>query len=234
MLGDAQYEYGYLDKFAASYDPTWGQFLDKTWATAGGSHDFYGGGDFYEYFGTRAGPAPYSGYSFDIGAWHVVSMPSYCNEAEVGGCGPGSQWYDWLENDLASNPGQCSIVFWHKPRWSSGTRHGNDSTLDPFVRLLYQNGVDLLLTGHEHSYERFAPQDPDSNYDPVHGIQEFVVGTGGKYLYSDYVPEPNSEVFQGTDFGVLKLTLHSNSYDWEFVPDTGSGNFTDSGSEACR
>ena len=236
MLGDAQYDTSTAANLAAYYNPTWGQFLAKTWATAGGSHDFYGSGDWYSYFGRRAGPAPYANYSFDLGQWHIISMNSYCADAAHptgGSCAAGSPGYNWLQNDLTTHGNQCTLVFWHEPRWSSGTTHGSDTGLADYFQLLYNHGVELLLTGHEHMYERFAPQNGSGGLDQAIGVRELVVGTGGRSVYGAGTPIANSEVLNNSTFGALKLTLHANSYDWQFVPIAGQ-TFTDSGSGACH
>ena len=246
MLGDAQYETATESKLAASYDKSWGRFLSKTWATAGGSHDLYGGGAFYDYFGQRAGPTPYSSYSVDIGAWHVISLNSNCSNPNVGGCGPGSPSYEWLKRDLAENRDKCTLAFFHEPRWSSG-KYTNETKVAPYVRALYDGGADVMLQGHDHDYERFAPQDPDGNADPDYGLESFVVGTGGKSVdgFATTPPPitatPNSEAFNRKTFGVLKMTLRSDGYAYDFVPDPEqsipagqSERFTDSGSRGCH
>lgn len=246
MLGDAQYEDARESKIARSYNPSWGRFLDKTWATAGGSHDLYGGAAFYDYFGDRAGSAPYSSFSVDIGAWHVISLTSNCSNANVGGCGPGSRWHTWLQQDLAAHRNKCTLAFFHEPRWSSG-KHGSEDKVAPYVRALYEGGADVILQGHDHDYERFAPQDPDANPDADHGLESFVVGTGGKSVEGfsssppPVTPLANSVVFNRTTFGVLKMKLGSDSYSYEFVPDPQQSipsgeteRFTDSGSRSCH
>jgi acid phosphatase type 7 len=233
-LGDAQYESGTLANFQASYDRSWGAFKDRTWATAGGSHDFYGSGDWYTYFGSRAGPAPYRPYSFDLGAWHIISMNVQCTDGQVGGCGVGSSQYNWLSADLAAHQTQCTLAFWHNARWSSGPRHGTDPRSDAFVRLLYNAGAELILSGHDHDYERFAPQNPSGARDDARGLVQFVVGTGGKSLESNFgTVQPNSLARQTTVFGVLKLTLHATSYDFAFTPEAGR-TYSDSGSANCH
>lgn len=233
-LGDAQYETGTLANFGASYDLSWGAFKAKTWATAGGSHDFYGGGDWYKYFGERAGPAPYKPFAVDIGAWRIISLNANCSAFNVGGCGVGSPQYNWLKDDLAANPTTCTLAFWHNARWSSGPRHGTDARTDAFVRLLYERGAELILSAHDHDYERFAPQNPDGARDDARGVVQFVVGTGGKWLETRFgTIQPNSVARQNTTFGVLKLTLHATSYDWAFVPEAGRA-YSDSGSSSCH
>ena len=232
-LGDMQYEEGTLENYARSYDLSWGKFKDKTFVVAGGSHDFYGGGDFYAYWGDHAGPAPLKNwFSMEVGAWHVVFLNSYCRE--VGGCDPGSEQYEWLRADLAASTAACTLALWHEPRFSSGSRHGDDESVDPLWDLLYAAGAELVLVGHEHNYERFAPLDADGYPDEAFGLRQFVVGTGGKSLGAQWEAiKPASEARQGAAYGVLKLTLHATGYDWEFVPEAGK-SYSDMGSGACH
>ncbi|HEV8686281.1 MAG TPA: DNRLRE domain-containing protein [Gaiellaceae bacterium] len=232
-LGDAQYERGTLSRFAASYDRSWGAFKAKTWAVAGGIHDFYGGGDWYAYFGRRAGPAPYTPYSLELAGWHVIVLNSQCSQARVGGCGRGSRQYAWLQADLTAHPARCTLALWHNARWSSGSRHGTDDRTDAFIRALYSAGADVVLSAHDHLYERFAPQNPDAGRDDARGLVQFVVGTGGKSLDSFGRIAPNSEARSSSAYGVLKLTLRPTGYDWQFVPEARA-SFTDSGSARCH
>jgi hypothetical protein len=194
MLGDAQYETGTLANINAVYNPSWGAFKAKTLGTAGGSHDFYGGGDFFTYFGTTSFPrGAFKPYSYDLGNWHIVSMNSYCEVAEVGGCGTSGSQYAWLQADLEANTKSCILAMWHEPYWTSGYRHDNDTVTRPYMDLLYQHRADVLLTGHEHNYERLSPMRPDGTRDDATGIAAFVVGTGGKSLESAWgTIEPNS------------------------------------------
>jgi acid phosphatase type 7 len=232
-LGDMQYEEGTLDNYARSYDRSWGRFKDKTLVVAGGLHDFYGGGDFYEYWGERAGPAPLRNwFSRDAGAWHLVFLNSYCDE--VGGCEPGDPQYEWLRADLAASDAACTLAMWHEPRFTSGARNGEDEDVDPLWDLLYEQGAELVLVGHEHNYERFAPMNGDGERDDASGVREFVVGTGGKSLGADWESiRPSSEVRQEEVYGVLRLTLRPDGYDWEFVAEPGQ-SFTDAGSGECH
>jgi hypothetical protein len=229
-LGDFQYEDGTLAKYEQSYARSWGAFRSITWPTPG-NHDQYGGGDYYRYFGTRAGPAPYASYSFELGSWHVISINANCEQ--VGGCESGSRWERWLRRDLETHRARCTLAFWHFPRWSSGPRHGSDSRTDAFVRDLYAAGAELILSAHDHDYERFAPQNPDGRRDDGRGIVQFVVGTGGKFLDERPRRVENSAVFNGDAFGVLELTLRPDGYSWEFVPEPGN-RFRDSGSTPCH
>jgi hypothetical protein len=227
-LGDEQYVEGRLKNFQTQYGPSWGRLLSIT-HPAPGNHEYKSGGDgFYQYFGAAAGDPAHPYYSFDIGAWHLLALDSECEFA--GGCGKGSPQELWLRNDLRAHPARCTLAFWHQPRFSSGG-HGNNVRYQVFWTDLYSAGAELVLNGHDHDYERFAPQTP-SGIAAADGIREFVVGTGGKNLRPLHAAKPNSQSRSDT-FGVLKLTLHSDGYDWQFVPIAGS-SFTDSGHGQCH
>jgi len=233
-LGDHVYETSTLAAFSTYYTPNWGRFKSITRAINGGSHDFYGGGDYYTYFGQNAGPAPYASYSYDIGAWHVVAINNYCSDSHVGGCGVGSKWYTWLKNDLAAHPAKCTLAYWHQPYWTSGSNHAPYTAVRDYMDLLYSAGADVLLSAHNHQYERFAPMDPAGRRDDTRGIQEFVVGTGGRSFYGfNSTPAANSLARNNNTFGVLKLVLHPTGWDWRFMPVAGQ-SFTDSGSSSCH
>jgi 3',5'-cyclic AMP phosphodiesterase CpdA len=154
------------------------------------------------------------------------------NCSEIGGCEATSPQGGWLQADLEAHPSLCTLAYWHHPLFSSGP-HGNHPELKPFWELLYQAGVELVLNGHDHLYERFNPQDPDGGADPSKGISEFIVGTGGKSHYSFGDLLPNSAATNDDAYGVIKLTLHPTSYDWEFIPEPGV-SFTDSGNLPCH
>src|SRR5262249_32840470 len=140
----------------------------------------------------------------------------------AGGCKAGSPEERWLRQDLQAHPAACTVAYWHHPLFSSGKKHGNDPEMKPFWRALYDANADVVINGHDHDYERFAPQDPDAKPDPSRGIREFVVGSGGKNTHRAFgAPVANSEVRNADTFGVLKLTLHEKTYDWEFVPEAG-------------
>jgi hypothetical protein len=147
--------------------------------------------------------------------------------------GPGSAQEQWLRSDLAANTDNCTLAYWHHPRFSSSSTHGNTPGTAPLYQALYDHGAELVLVGHDHTYERFAPQAPNAQADPAFGIREFVVGTGGRSHYGFDSPEPNSEIRNGTTFGVLKLTLNPSGYSWQFLPVAG-GSFSDSGSGTCH
>jgi hypothetical protein len=179
------------------------------------------------YYGPRAGTAGLGYYSYDVGSWHVISLNSNVSMRA------GSPQERWLRADLGAHPGACVLAYWHHPRFSSGTEHGSDPRTEPLWQALYDNGAELVLAGHEHNYERFAPQTPAGTADPDRGIREIVVGTGGADHYEFGPPLANSEVRNGDTWGVLKLTLLPGQYRWEFIPVAGKA-FTDSGSARCH
>jgi Calcineurin-like phosphoesterase len=234
-LGDTQYEDGTLATFQQFYDPTYGRLKSITHPVIG-NHEYktIDGQGYFQYFGAAAG-APQTGYySFDIGAWHFIALNSNCRK--VGGCGTGTPQELWLKNDLARNTRSCTLAYWHQPHFSSGFIGDDDGGANPtgtFWEDLYASGADVVLGGHDHNYERFAPQDTDGEADPAYGIREFVVGTGGKSHGPLRVLSFNSQVRDASTYGVLELTLHKGSYDWRFVPAQGK-TFTDSGTERCH
>jgi hypothetical protein len=236
-LGDLQYNDATLDQFTGSYHPSWGRLKGRT-RPAPGNHEYKtsGAAGYFDYFNGpgnatgRAGDRTKGYYSFNIGAWHLVALNSECSE--VGGCGPGSAQEQWLRQDLARHRRACTLAYWHHPRFSSGN-HGNSESTDGLWRALWQAGAEIVLSGHSHDYERFAPQNPSAQHDPAHGIREFVVGTGGKDLKGFETLQPNSEVRNAVTFGVLALRLRAGSYRWQFLPVAGS-SFADSGSGTCH
>ena len=232
-LGDIQYDSPTASSIAAVYNPTWGRVKSISRPVLG-NHDGAGGA-YFDYFngaGAADGPAGPRGrgyYSYDVGSWHLVALNSNCTRVS---CGAGSIQERWLRADLAAHPAACTLAYWHHPRYSSG-HDGSHVTLHPLWRALSDAGVELLLTGHSHNYERFAPRDGDGKTSAV-GIREFVVGTGGAFMTGlSSQRMPGSEAAQNHTFGVLKLTLHSLSYDWQFVPIAGK-SWQDSGSEQCH
>jgi hypothetical protein len=229
LLGDNQYEDGALAKYQASYAPTWGRLKAIT-RPIPGNHEYVTAGaqGYYDYFGMAAGDPAKGWYSFNLGSWHLVALNSNC--AAVGGCAIASPQGQWLAADLAAHPGVCTLAFWHHPRFSSGP-HGNDALSQDFWTLLRAAGADLILSGHDHGYERFAPQSPAGIADPG-GPRAFVVGTGGKELTSVAVVAANSEVRNYASFGILELKLHPNGYEWRFLSDAGS--VLDSGRGLCH
>jgi hypothetical protein len=230
-VGDNAYPEGTASQFANYYDPTWGRHKART-MPALGDHEYLtpDASGYFGYFGATAGEQGKGYYSYNLGESHVVVLNSNCRE--VGGCGATSPMVTWLKQDLAANPKACTVAYWHHQLFSSGV-HGNLMTIKPIWDALYAANVDVVVNGNQHVYERFAPQDPNGQANPEQGIREFVVGTGGARLASFGTVQPNSEVRNNTTFGVLKLTLHPTSYDWEFVPVAGQ-TFTDSGSTSCH
>ena len=229
-LGDIQYEDGAPSKYLQSFDPSWGRAKNLI-HPAVGNHEYLtaGASGYYNYFGAAAGDRTKGYYSYDIGAWHLIALNSNCSQ--VGGCGTGSPQEQWLKADLAAHPSMCTLAYWHHPRFSSG-EHGSNTSYDAFWRDLYAAGAEIVLSGHDHDYERFALQNPSGAADP-NGIQQFVVGTGGKNHYAFNPTKPNSLVRNSDTYGILKLTLHPTSYEWQFVPEPGK-TFTDSGTMNCR
>ncbi len=230
-LGDNVYEYGTPLEFALCYDPSWGRHKDRTRPAAGNhEYDTPGAAGYFGYFGDAAGDPDKGYYSYELGTWHVVVLNSNCEE--IGGCDEGSPQEQWLRADLADHPASCTLAYMHHPRFSSGANHGSSTEVEALWEALYDAGAEVVLAAHDHTYERFAPQDPDGNADPVRGIRHFVVGTGGAGLYGFGTPLPNSEVRNGETHGVLMLTLGDGWYAWEFVP-VEEQSFTDSGRGTC-
>jgi acid phosphatase type 7 len=226
-LGDNVYSSGTARQFKNCYEPTWGRHKVRTRPTPG-NHDYRtdDAAPYFDYFGMAAGKPGEGYYSYEIGAWHVIALNSNID------MDAGSAQVKWLRADLEAHPAACTLVYWHHPRWSSGV-HGSDERLQAMWDTLYAAGVDVVLNGHDHNYERFAPQDPHGNADERTGIRQFVVGTGGKVERGMGDPIANSEVRNNGAFGVLKLVLRPTSYDWEFVPEPGS-TFAEVGSGACH
>ena len=230
-LGDNVYEAGTPEDFRRCYAPSWGRFKRRTRPSLG-NHEYgtRGAAGYFGYFGAAAGPRRRGYYSYDLGLWHVVVLNSNCTQA--GGCGVSSPQGRWLRADLARHRRACTLAYWHHPRFSSGL-HGSDATVAPFWQLLYRAGADVVLSAHDHSYERFAPQTPAGRLDRRRGLRQFVVGTGGR---SHYVIGPgiaNSQARSSGVFGVLRLTLRAGRYDWRFVPEPGKA-FGDAGSARCH
>ena len=232
-VGDLAYPDGSDEQFAKCYGPTWGRFRERT-RPSPGNHEYHksGASGYARYFGEAAGDSSKGYYSYELGGWHIVVLNSEC--AEVGGCDAASPQGKWLKRDLEQHVKTCTLAYFHKPLFSSGAKHGNDPEMKPIWEVLYHAGADVVINGHDHDYERFARQDPEGHADAHHGIREFVVGSGGKNSHRVMgSAQPNSEVRNADTFGVLKLTLHARSYEWEFVPEAGK-TFTDTGSGTCH
>ena len=227
-VGDNQYPKGELVSYQQAYDKTWGAFKDSTYPTPG-NHE-YGtpeASGYFDYFGARAGEPGKGYYSYKIGDWLFVALNS---EIAVSS---GSEQLTWLEQELKNNPSTCTLAYWHKPRFSTGG-HASDPTYDALWRVLYAQGVDIVVNGHSHNYERYLPQNPDGVYDPEKGITEFVSGMGGYGLEGLSTPLSNLVTRQNHAFGVLKLSLYPKSAHYQFVPIPGQQTFTDTGTVACH
>ena len=237
VAGDLAYDRGTAEEFSMCYDTTWGKFKDRT-RPAPGNHEYGSPGalPYFAYWGERAGPRGKGYYSYDLGKWHVVALNTNCNAPGVGGCGAGSEQERWLKKDLEQHVRSCIVAYGHYALFSSGflRMHAVHPELRDLWRDLYASHADLVLAGHEHSYERFAPQDPDGHLDPENGIREIVVGTGGRSHYPMGRPTANSEQRNVDTFGVLKLTLSPEKYSWEFIPVNGEEGFHDSGEQSCH
>jgi 3',5'-cyclic AMP phosphodiesterase CpdA len=231
LAGDNAYSNGSLDRYRKCYDPSWGRFLDRT-HPAPGNHEYEtaGAAGYLAYFGARAEPKGTTWYSWEAGDWHVIMLDSDC--AAVGGCGVESPQGKWLASDLAASDAKCALAIWHHPRFSSGD-HGNHDFVKPFWQILYDADADLVISGHDHDYERFAPQDPSGKADATRGIREIVVGTGGGGLRAFKTIRANSEIRDAKTHGVIRLALTADRYSWNFVPVAGK-TFTDSGSASCH
>lgn len=232
-LGDNAYSNGTATEYTNCYGPSWGRHLART-RPSPGNHEYntLNATGYYGYFGSAAGDPTKGYYSYDLGAWHIIVLNSNSSCTTIS-CAAGSAQETWLRADLAAHTNVCTLAYWHHPRFNSGASHGNNTAVAPFWDALYQYGADVILNGHEHVYERFAPQTPAAVADPAAGIRQFTVGTGGRSHYSFGTIQPNSQVRDGNTYGVLKLTLHATSYDWQFVPVAGA-TFTDSGTGSCH
>jgi hypothetical protein len=230
-LGDEAYPEGTAEEFDECYEPTWGRFEDRT-KPVPGNHEYNTAEakGYFSYFGRAAGESGKGYYSYDLAEWHIVALNSNCEEV---GCGASSPQVRWLKADLAKDAKSCTLAYFHYPLFSSGKYRPGIREVKPLWEALYAADADVVLNGHDHNYQRFAPQDPNGKADPQRGIREFVVGTGGRSHYTILGPIANSEVYNDESYGVLKLTLNPESYEWRFVPVEGE-TFTDSGSAGCH
>ena len=226
-LGDNAYQTGSANEYAGCYEQTWGRFKSRTLPSPG-NHEYYtkGATPYYDYFGALAGPQQRGYFSKDVGQWHLISLNSNLHDAAQ------QAQLDWLKDDLASHPTHCTLAFWHHPVFSSGG-HGNNAQMRPAWQMLMSAGADLVLSGHDHDYERFAPQSVSGQRDDRHGMRQFVVGSGGAALTPLFITKSNSETVDNSSYGVIKLTLQDFGYAWEFMPVAG-GTYHDGGSARCH
>jgi hypothetical protein len=223
--GDNAYFNGSAEEFNNCYQPRWGRFKNRTYPSPG-NHEYQPpsfGIPYFNYFGDRAGPRGAGFYSYDLGNWHIISLNS--NVA----VGPGQEQYMWLQRDLEANKntnlGKCNLAYWHHPLFTSGPSAGTSLSMRSIWSLLYDYGVDVVINGHDHLYERFPPQDVNGRRDAF-GIQEYIVGTGGAPLY-DFSGPSNSVYRNNRVYGVLKLTLRDVGWDSVFI-DAGTEAMLDS------
>jgi acid phosphatase type 7 len=226
-LGDLAYRHGTHAEFRDCYGRSWGRFKDRT-RPVPGNHEYEqpGAAPYFEYFGSRAGRAGVGYYSFELDGWHVVALNSHVDARA------GSTQLKWLRDDLDAHPARCTLAYWHEPLFSSGM-HGGSPVMREAWRVLQEHGADVVLSGHDHIYERFAPQNADGARDPARGIREFVVGTGGAPLYVLERRAPHSEARNDRAYGVLALELEADGYRWEFLRSEGRP-FEDEGSGRCH
>jgi hypothetical protein len=227
--GDSVYGSGTLTEIMKCFEPSWGQFKERI-RPSPGNHDYMTdqGAPYYAYFGAAAGEAGKGYYSYDLGDWHIVALNSNCDDIA---CGPDSQQVKWLQDDLRKSGKLCSLMYWHHPRFSSGLGGGLGS-VSTFWKTAVEMGVEVVVNGNDHNYERFSPLDAVGNADP-NGTRLFVVGTGGSELRGLGIPQPNSEVrYSGTN-GVIMFRLFPGRYEWKFIP-VQDISLTDAGTGVCH
>jgi hypothetical protein len=232
-LGDNVYDNGTATEFTDCYGPSWGRPAIKSRTRpVPGNHEYNtpGATGYYGYFGAAAGDPTKGYYAYDAGTWRVYVLNSNCT---IISCSADSAQEQWLRSDLAANPRSCVVAMWHHPRFSSGSEHGSSTATQALWQTLYDFNADLILTGHDHDYERFAPQTAAGVVDNARGIVEFVVGTGGRSHYLFGTIQPNSLVRNSDTYGVLRLALAANSWQFLFIPVAGQ-TFSDSGSGTCH
>lgn len=231
-LGDLQYSYDDLRGFQQGYDKTWGRFKSISHPVVGNhEYDDPDASGYFRYWGARAGETGKGWYSYQLGDWHLIALNGECGGASVGGCEQGSAQWRWLRADLRAHPHGCRLAYWHQPRFSTGP-HGNNSAYADFWDLLYAAQVDVVLNGHDHDYERYPPLNPQEKSD-VHGVREFIVGTGGKNHSPFFYPVNRSVTRQNVSFGVLAMTLYSDHFNWRYVAEPGA-TYRDSGTAPCH
>lgn len=229
--GDNVYPDGSSSYFANCYAPTWGQFKQRT-RPVPGNHDYYNNPNaegYFGYFGQLAGPLNRGWYRYNLGTWRIYALTSECAQGTT--CF--NKQYNWLKNDLNTYPHQCVLAIWHRPRFSSGAEHGSSTRMAPVWKLLYANGAELVISGHDHDYERFAMLNGNGQKDPAKGMRQFVVGTGGTGLRPFGTVLAASQARNAASHGVLRLDLRATSYAWRFMPIVGD-TYTDAGSNNCH
>lgn len=246
-IGDEQYQVGTLSNFDSSYNLSWGKFKKITYPVIG-NHEYaqanYPGAQATGYFDYFDGPGSATGragnrnrgyYAYDLGSWHIVVLNAECGAVS---CAAGSGQQVWLAHDLAANRNRCVLAMWHQPLFTAGITYGDPNGLAtrPLWDTLYAYGADVIINGHDHNYQRFAPQTPSGHADPAYGIREFVVGTGGESQFplANKDKVANLQASETGTFGVLQLRLRPDSYTWHFIPEPGQGRYTDSGSARCH
>lgn len=219
--GDNVYDSGTATEYTNCYGPTWGVYKSRT-KPVPGNHEYNtsGASGYFNYFG---GIPKY--YAYNRGAWRIYALNSEIDTSAT------STQVTWLKSDLAANPKNCVMAYWHRPRWSSGSEHGSDSKMQTIWAILYNANAELVITGHEHNYERFAPMNQNGQA-VTNGLREIVVGTGGRSHYGFGTILPASRARNASTYGVIKLTLNSGSYTWKFIPIAGQ-SYTDSGTTNC-
>ena len=225
--GDNAYPDGSDSDYAQKYGPTWGRHRART-RPSPGNHEYRTSGatGYYKYFGSSAGPSNRGYYSYDLGDWHIISLNSNIDMSV------GSAQEQWLRADLAANRKGCTLAYWHHPRFSSG-KHGSSTKSKDVWQALYEAGAEVVIVGHDHNYQRFAPQTADGRRDDARGIRQFVAGMGGATHYAFSSPIANTEAYNVDTYGVLKLTLGDGTYSWEFIPVAGK-TYRDAGSGSCH
>ena len=230
-VGDNVYPDGSPANFANCYEPTWGSFKARTRPVVG-NHEYQnnpGAAGYFAYFGGNAGVAGQGWYRYEAGTWRVYVLNSEC----AAGTACYYAQVNWLKNDLAAEPHRCVMAMWHRPLFSTGD-HGNSSRMSELFKLLFDKGADLVIVGHDHGYQRFAPADVTGTPNSANGMRQIVVGTGGANLYPWETDSALLEVRDNTTHGVLRLDLTPGAYAWQFLPIPGPTGFTDSGTTDCH
>ncbi len=230
LLGDLQYASGALADFQNSFDESFGRFR-PIWRPVVGNHEYVtpGASGYFDYFGKAAGARSRGYYSFDVGKWHVVALNSNC---ALVACDSRSAQARWLRTDLRKHRRLCTAAMWHHPLYSSGSEHGSDPISRPLWKILQTHRAEIVLSGHDHDFEAFRRQDQLGRRAPGTGMQQFVVGTGGRSAYDFGPPLANTLARKTNVYGFLKLRLMPKQYRWQFVAE--SGQTLESGAANCR